>query len=317
MSPTSCRLFRDDETATWKAEITFSDGGRPTTIDTKTTDRVQAAERAAVVKRQREATRRWRRRRAAAAAGEQAPTGAEVRTPVGRPKTGRRPGRPKKRPSLDHDAIAQRLRMLDAPQLPAPDDPIGPEDPTPARPAPEGPEIPADEAPPLPPPEPVTPEIVDPGAADDEKEMLASLLATGTVAGLMMGVREILTWANPPRRAGMAHPIPQGWIERGVTNKYRKIIGDRQMSDGAAIVFGGLGVALSMAFGSEVESPPAAGDAAKPRSTHEAEGSEGRPMPPAAANPPPPPPAPPRLNGIHKPNRGEAPPPEQSALGRF
>ncbi len=286
----SFRLSKRSDAGTWLADLTLDDGSQRT-IDTKQNAKGPAEKRARWILRHTIARRRHAARVALQAKGKPIPPDLAPKRPgrrkpaaaVAPPAEKRKPGRPRKapaaaaapaRPTLDHEAIAARLRSLTAPAPPAeeegPPSPaaappvpdqgeLGEDDPTPV----QRPPIAADDAPPMPEaaPEPLTPEVMPPASSEDG-DLFAGLIATFLVAGLIKGNKTIAAAGDPPLELGEPHAGSVTWMQQGIENKVRKIFGDRVIGDGTKIFLGAIGITLSMFLGAEVKTAaPASGEA--------------------------------------------------------
>ncbi len=285
----SFQLSKRSAAGTWLADLTLDDGSQRT-IDTKQNAKGPAEKRAKWILRHTIARRRHAARVALKKKGKPIPPDLAPKQPGRRkpaaaapPAEKRKPGRPRKapaaaaapaRPTLDHEAIAARLRSLTQAAPPA-EEPepapapapaaadqgeLGEDDPTPVH----RPPIAADEAPPMPEskPEVLTPEVLPPAGADEDAEMFSALAGTLFVAGFIRVQREIADEAEPPLELADAHPGSVGWVQGTVERRVRKIFGDRVIGDGTKFVLGSLGIIFSMWAGARVKTAaPASAEA--------------------------------------------------------
>jgi hypothetical protein len=302
----SFRLSKKSPAGTWLAELTFP-WGQTRAIDTKQEDRAPAERRAKWILRHTIARRRHAERTALKKKGKPIPPELELQRPGRRkpatpapaaPAPKRKPGRPRKdraaaaapaRPTIDHQAIADRLRSLTAQAAPAappeeqtpaaaaapgPDQgELGEDDPTPT----QRPPIAAEDAPPMPdaPPETLIPEVMPPAPTSEDAELFSALIATFAVAGFIKANREMGAAATPPLETAEPHAGSVAWMQTGIENKVRKIFGDRQIGDGTKIFLGAIGISLSMFLGAQVKTaaPPAAAADANTESERERSGA--------------------------------------------
>ncbi len=307
MSTRSFRLSKRSPAGSWLADLTFP-WGETRTIDTKQDGKPLAEKRAKWILRHTIARRRHAARVALKKKGQPIPPELQLKQPGRRkaaaapaapPAPKRKPGRPRKipaapaaaapaRPTIDHQAIAERLRSLtaqaaqaspeDLPPSPAAPpaaddqaDDLGEEDPTPA----QRPPIPAADAPPLPdaPVEPLIPEVMPPAPSSEDADLFAGLIATFVVAGFIRGNREVAAAASPPLETAEPHAGSVTWMQTGIENKVRKIFGDRVIGDGTKILLGAIGITLSMFIGAQVKTAPPATAAADVNTESERERS--------------------------------------------
>jgi len=313
MSQRFSKVSRPKGAKTWMATLGFPDGTSKT-YDTGLEDKREALKQAKYRLRQRIAHQRHQKRAKFKRRGEtipaelqplrpgrRKPAAAKVETPPAAP-----PAPPKKKIAaaakakpLDSQAVAQRLAGLQG-GAEFPD--AKPEAP-PAAPPP-APEIGDNGQPVVPPlpddeetPEPETPEVLGAEFQQDREanNLAAQVYALGIITGYVAGVRKFIEKKRKPPardwRAGRPDPGSISFMQKGLANKIAQAMEMTGYGDGAKIVIGAAGIALSMIFFAEPADQQSAAAASAQYSTASPEQQQAdvpqSPAPPAAPPEPP------------------------------
>ena len=277
MSAVAYQLFRRGPTWWVRTKLPT---GRETEFSTGSTDRAKADGIAEVKTRTKHATSaagrvRWQRMRARKAAvlsavRDNAPAGETAQAPPATPPMTppEAPGGPRRTPADDarRAEIAGKLRALgDAQNVPLePDEVAAPAGETTAGDGGAGP--------------------ANDNAADNEAgELLADMMAVGTLAAFVRLNSRIAARQKPPKRLGEPHDKAVDWAGEGLRFQYRRLVGNAgALGPWGKLCVGLVGMGLTMWWGAEDLTPPKEAPPAA---------SEARPAPPRSNGTPAAPPA--------------------------